>query len=155
TTNPLILLLSKTGMTFTAVQNGGVIPAQTFGVLNLGSGSLGWTVETSTLAGGQWLNATPGSGSSDAASSSGAPLVSVSVNPAGLQPGVYYGLVKVRSAGAANTPQEVVAVLQVLPAGTDDDRTAPIVQPSMLVFTGTVGTSSPSSQDVMVYDPTG
>ena len=78
--------------------------------------------------------------------------MSVSVNPAGLGPGVYYGLVKVRSQGAANTPQEVVAVLQVLAAGTD---VAPIVQPNMLVFTGTVGNSSPSSQNVLVYDPTG
>src|SRR5207244_2196715 len=95
TTNPLILLLSQTGLTFTAVQNGGTIPTQTFGVLNLGSGVLSWTVETSTLAGGSWLLATPNSGSSDAAASSGAPLVTVSVNTVGMQPGVYYGLVTV------------------------------------------------------------
>ena len=152
TTNPRILLLSQTGLTFTAVQNGGTIPAQTFGVLNLGSGTLNWTVETSTLAGGNWLLATPGSGSSGVVTSSGAPLVTVSVNTAQMQPGVYYGLVTVRSTGAANTPQEVVVVLQLLPAGTD---VAPIVQPGALVFSGTVGNSSPGSQDVLVYDPTG
>ena len=104
TTNPLLLLLSQTGLTFTAVQNGGVIPAQTFGVLNLGSGALNWTVQTSTLAGGNWLIATPNNGTSDAASISATPLVTVSVNPTGLQPAVYYGLVKVLSQGAANTP---------------------------------------------------
>ena len=51
TTNPLILLLSQTGLTFIAVQHGGAIPAQTFGVLNVGSGVLSWTVQASTLAG--------------------------------------------------------------------------------------------------------
>ncbi len=76
----------------------------------------------------------------------------MSVNLAGLNPGVYYGLVKVISVGAANTPQEVVAVLQVLPAGTD---VAPIAQPTSLIFTAAAGNSSPSSQDVLVYDPTG
>ena len=150
TANPLVMLLSQTGLTFTAVQNGGAIPPQTFGVLSLGSGTLNWVVETLTLSGGNWLSATPDSGSSDA--SAPAPLVTVSVNPAGLQPGLYYGRVKVVSSGAANTPQEVVAVLQVLPAGTD---VAPIVQPGSLIFTTPAGGSSPSSQDVLVYDPTG
>jgi trimeric autotransporter adhesin len=150
TTNPLVLLLSQSGLTFTAVQNGGVVPPQTFGVLNLGSGTLNWSVQISTLTGGNWLNATPDSGSSAAAVS--APLVTASVNPAGLAPGVYYGLVKLVSAGAANTPQEVVAVLQVLPPGTD---VAPIIQPTSLIFTAPAATSSPGSQNVLVYDPTG
>ena len=131
TANPVVMLLSQAGLTFTAVQNGGAIPPQTFGVLSLGSGTLNWSVQTSTLpAGGSWLIATPDSGSSVAAAPS--PPVTVSVNPAGLQPGVYYGLVTVVSAGAANTPQEVVAVLRVLPPGTD---VAPVVQPSSLIFT--------------------
>jgi hypothetical protein len=64
-----------------------------------------------------WLVATPNSGVSAPGSSSTAPAMTVSVNPAGLQSGVYYGLVTVTSVGAANTPQGVVAVLQVLPAG--------------------------------------
>ena len=151
TANRLVMLLSQTGLTFTAVQNGGAIPPQAFGVLSLGSGMLNWSVRTSTLpSGGGWLNATPDSGSSDAGAPS--PLVTVSVNPASLQPGFYYGLVTVVSPGAANTPQEVVVVLHVLPPGTD---VAPIVQPSSLIFTSPAGESSPSSQTVLVYDPTG
>lgn len=152
TTNPLVMLLSQAGLTFTAIQNGGAIPTQTFGVLNLGSGTLNWTVQTSTLTGGNWLNAAPSNGASTSADINGAPLVSVSVNPSGLAPGVYYGLVKVISTGAANTPQEVVAVLQVLPAGSD---LAPIVQPTSLLFSSPAGVSSPSSQIVSAYDPTG
>jgi uncharacterized protein (TIGR03437 family) len=152
-TNPLIMLLSQTGLTFTAVQNGGLVPPQTFSVLSLGSGTLNWTAQTSVLGGvNNWLSVTPNSGVSAPGSSSAAPAVSVSVNPAGLGPGIYYGLVTVTAAGAANTPQGVVTVLQVLPAGTD---IAPVVQPNSLVFTGPAGNSSPGSQNAMVYDPTG
>jgi hypothetical protein len=32
---------------------------------------------------------------------------------------------------------------------------APVVQPNSLIFIGTIGDSSPSSQNVVVYDPTG
>jgi uncharacterized protein (TIGR03437 family) len=153
TTNPLVMLLSQTGLTFTAVQNGGTIPSQTFSVLNLGSEVLPWSVQTSVLGGvSNWLAATPSSGSSNAGSANGTSVVTVSMNPAGLPPGIYYGLVTVTSQGAANTPQAVVVVLQVLAAGTD---VAPIVQPNSLVFTGAAGDSSPGSQTVQVYDPTG
>jgi uncharacterized protein (TIGR03437 family) len=153
TSNPLVLLLSQTGLTFTVVQNGGAIPPQAFSVLNLGSGTLNWSSQTSVLGGiNNWLAATPNSGSTRTASSSGAPVITVRVNPVGLQPGVYYGLVTVTSPVAANTPQAVVVVLQVLPARTD---VAPIVQPNSLIFTGPAGDSSPGSQTVQVYDPTG
>jgi uncharacterized protein (TIGR03437 family) len=153
TANPLVMLLSQTGLTYTGVQNGGAVAPQTFSVLNLGSGTLNWSVQTSVLGGvNNWLSVTPNIGVSTPGSSIAAPSVSVSVNPAGLAPGVYYGLVAVTAVGAANTPQGVVAVLQVLPAGTD---IAPVVEPNSLVFTGVVGSSSPSSQNVMVYDPTG
>ena len=57
------LLLTQTGMSFTAVARGGVVPPQSFGVVNLGTGSLGWTASVSTLAGGNWLSATPAGGS--------------------------------------------------------------------------------------------
>jgi len=151
--NPLILLLSQTGLTFTAAQNGGAVPPQTFSVLNLGSGTLNWTAQTSVLGGvNNWLAATPASGASASATSSTGPVVMVSVNASGLAPGVYYGLVTITAPGAANTPQGVVAILQVLPAGTD---IAPVVQPSSLDFTGPAGDSSPGSQNVAVYDPTG
>jgi hypothetical protein len=108
--------LSQTRLTFTSVQNGGAIPAQTCSVLNLGSGTLNWAAQTSVLgAVNNWLSATPNSGTTFTASLTGAPVVTVSVNPAGLQPGVYYGLVTVTATGADNTPQGVVVVLQVLP----------------------------------------
>jgi len=148
--NPLIMLLSQTGLTFTAVQNGGAVPPQMFSVLSLGSGTLNWTSQTSVLGGvNNWLIATPTGGASTLAAPA---IVSVSVNPSGLAPGVYYGLVTVIAPGAANTPQGVVAILQVLPPATD---LAPVVQPATLSFAGSTGNSSPGSLSVQVYDPTG
>ncbi len=71
---------------------------------------MNFTVSTSTLAGGQqWLSATPSAGRPRALD---LPAVTVTVNQAGLSPGFYYGLVRVDSAGAANTPQVATIALQ-------------------------------------------
>jgi uncharacterized protein (TIGR03437 family) len=140
------LLLTQTGMSFTGVAQGGVVPPQSFGVVNLGTGSLGWTASASTLAGGNWLSATPASGSSNA--SQAAPQVAVSVNPTGLAAGDYYGLVQITAPGAANTPQVVTVFLTVLPAGSDPGAS---VQPSELIFPVTPNADSPGSQNVLLY----
>jgi uncharacterized protein (TIGR03437 family) len=141
------LLLTQTGMSFTGVAQGGVVPPQSFGVVNLGTGPLAWTASVSTLAGGNWLSATPASGSSNA--SQAAPQVAVTVNASGLTAGDYYGLVRIDAPGAANTPQFVTAFLTVLPVGSDPGAS---VQPSELFFTATPNGGSPGSQDVLVYN---
>ena len=41
-----MILLSQTGLTFTAVANGGIVPPQTFGILNSGNGSMDWSVSS-------------------------------------------------------------------------------------------------------------
>ena len=139
------LLLTQTGLSFTAVAQGGVVPPQTFGVVNPGAGTLSWTASTSTLSGGPgWLRVTPASGSSSAGSP--APQVTVTVAPAGLAPGRYYGLVQIAAPGAANTPQVVTAFLEVLPPGSEPGA---VVQPPELVFSTTFG--RPSSQELLVY----
>ena len=50
------ILLSQTGLTFTAVQQGGAPLPQSFGILNTGKGSMGWSASVSTLSGGSWLS---------------------------------------------------------------------------------------------------
>jgi uncharacterized protein (TIGR03437 family) len=141
-------LLSQTGLSFTGVQGGGIVPPQSFGVLNIGSGLMNWTSGTATIAGGSWLNAGPASGFTDA-SARQVPLVSVSVDPSSLTAGRYYGLVEVDSAGAANTPQFVTASLQVLPP----DATPPAVtQPSSALFQSTAGSMAAGSQDILLYN---
>jgi uncharacterized protein (TIGR03437 family) len=143
---PQALLLTQTGMSFTGVAQGGVVPPQSFGIVNLGAGSLSWTASVSTLAGGNWLSAAPASGSSNA--SQAAPQVTVSVSPNGLTAGDYYGMVRIDAPGAANTPQVVTVFLAVLPAGSNPGAS---VQPAELFFTASPGGGSPGSQDVLVY----
>ncbi len=140
------ILISQTGLTFTAVAGGGVVPGQTFGVLNLGQGQMSWTARATTISGGaSWLQITPGSGSTDAASLS-VPLVEVDVNQAGLAPGNYYGQVQISAGAADNTPQVVTVALNVLPPGSDP---GPLIRPTGLIFTTAAGVN-PGSQNVLV-----
>jgi uncharacterized protein (TIGR03437 family) len=141
------ILLSQTGLSFTAVAQGGVVPPQSFGVLNIGQGVMNWTVSTSTLVGGDWLQVLQDRGSTDAASDT-VPLVAVRVDPSGLDPGGYYGLVRVDAPGAANRSQVITVFLEVQPSEQDP---GPRVEPSELVFTGVAG-ANPSSKDLLVYN---
>ena len=142
------VLLSQSGLSFTAVAGGGVVPPQDFGVLNIGNGGMPWSASSSTLSGGpSWLRATPPDATTDAASDT-VPGVTAAVIQAGLEPGRYYGLVRVDAPGAANTPQVVTAFLDVLPPGQDPGS---VVQPAELVFTGIAG-SQPSSLSVLIYN---
>ena len=137
-----VLLLSQTSLLFRAVQAGGAEPPQTFGVLNIGSGSLAWTAETTV----GWLRVSPAAGSSDAGSA-GIPRVTVSVDPSGLGAGFHVGFVEVRSAEANNSPQVVKVDLLVFPPGT---VLGAVVRPTGLIFVAAEGGSSPGSQNVSV-----
>lgn len=144
------ILLSQTGLTFTAVAAGGVVPPQTFGVLNIGQGIMNWSATASTLSGGSgWLSVTPPNGSSDANSLS-VPLVEVDINTSGLQAGAYYGQIQV-TATADNSPQVVSVVLNVLPAGSNP---GPVVRPTGLIFATVAGAANPASQTVQISNLT-
>src|SRR5262249_6616630 len=146
-----IIRLQQSGLTFTAVEGGGVTPAQSFGVQNLGQGVMSWSASTSVLSGdSRWLAAIPASGSSNA-SLPDAPPVGGRGDPAGLPAGDYYAQVSVSAPGAINSPQTISIVLNVLPAGSNP---GPIVQPAGLIFTGIAGGVSPGSQIVTVSNLT-
>lgn len=142
--SPQTLALSQGGFTFTAVAGGGVTPPQTFDILNTGSGNFTWTAQASTTSGGNWLSLSQNSGSS---SSSTFGTITISANPAGLAPGVYYGLVVVTATGAVNSPQQFEVVLNVMAAQNSAGGT---VAPSGFIFTSPAGGNSPSSQIVQV-----
>ena len=142
--SPQRIALSQRGFTFTAVQGGGVTPPQTFAVVNLGPGTFSWSAKASTLSGSGWLAITPNSGSSSATSFGS---VTASVNPAGLDPGVYYGLILISSDGAANSPQEVEVVLNLL---APEDSPGAVVGPSGLVFSAPAAGTDPSSQTFQI-----
>jgi uncharacterized protein (TIGR03437 family) len=146
---PQTMILSQNGLTFTAVQSGGVVPPQTFDVVNGGQGTMNWTASASVLGSvPTWLSVTPGSGSSTAGIP---PPVSVQVKPTGLAPGIYYGQIFVTSPTALNSPQMVGVVLNLL---TRDQNPGPVVQPSGLIFTGVAGGQNPQAQTVLVSDLT-
>ena len=110
---------------------------------------MGWSVTTCTLVDTRcdWLSVTPDSGASNP--SREVPEVTVEVDQTGLAPGDYYGLVEVRSARVANTPQVLTVFLEVLPEGSDPGAA---LTGHELVFTAVAGAGSPSSQDIFVYN---
>ena len=139
--------LSHPGLSFTAVAGGGVVPPVTFTISNIGRGTMNFTVSTSTLTGGAWLSASPGSGT--AVAGGAAPIVTVNVNQTGMASGFYYGQVRVDSPGAANTPHVATVALHVLDAGSDP---GPVIQPSEIVVTAVQGAPPPGAMDLFVYN---
>jgi len=145
-----LLTLSQTGLTFRTFADGGAPPPQTFTVLNGGSGSLNWTLKTSTLSGGSsWLSASPASGTSGGSGSP--PTVQVTANPAGLAAGDYYGQVQISAAGVSNSPQTVSVVLSIAAATTTED---PVVLPTGLIFVGVAGGSNPAAKSFTITNIT-
>ena len=143
-----VILLSQTGLSFRASAGGGAPLPQSFGILNSGQGSMPWTATVSSLpTGSSWLSIDQQSGTV-ATPFTDVSFINVSVNPAGLAAGDYYGSIQVKS-NAANSPQQVTVILTVLPAGTSP---GPEVRPSGVIFTGAAG-ASPGSQDVLVGNP--
>ena len=148
------LHLSQSGLSFVAVANGGVVPPQIFGILNTGNGAIDWDITTSTLSGGpDWLRTSRAMGRTGAGSG---PTVEVSVNPAGLSPGTYYGLIRVEYGAddepAANSPQFVTVFLEVLAPGSDPGA---IIQPAELLFTGVENGPYPASKEILIYSLAG
>ena len=90
------LLLSQTGLTFTAVQGVGVSADQSFQALNAGAGKVRWT-SAASLPGPEplWLSI----GNQSGVLQSGTPGtdIPVHVNAGGLAAGTYYGQVLISS----------------------------------------------------------
>jgi uncharacterized protein (TIGR03437 family) len=104
------LQLSRSGLNFTASIGGAAPPAQSFTVSNAGGGTLNWTAHAQAIGGGSWLSVTQG-GVSNGGQTGG--VATVSVNPAGLAEGQYYGAVDIRAPGAVNSPQSLSVLLKI------------------------------------------
>jgi uncharacterized protein (TIGR03437 family) len=146
--SPQQIVLSQTGMTFTAVAQGGTVLPQSLGVLNVGSGSMSWMATANTLSGPAWLSLSATSGTVNRPFLD-VSFVDVSVDATSLETGTYYGNVQVTAPGASNSPQTVLVVLNVLQPGSNP---GPLLRPTGLVFTGVAGASNPGSQNVTVAD---
>ena len=139
-----LLRVSQRGLTFTAVSGGGQVPSQSFQVLNDGLGVMPWNIGVTTLAGGNWPAVTPSTGVSEPSRPA---TVDVQVNTQGLTPRAYYGLLEVAAPDAANSPQFVTLVLNLLPSDRDP---GPIVMPLGLIFATPPGGPAPPSQSVRI-----
>ena len=142
------MVLSQTGLTFTAVEQGGSLLPQSFSILNTGQGSMTWSATATPLSGGSWLSIDQSSGTV-ATPLTGASPINVSVNASGLSAGTYYGQIVVTAPGAPNSPQSISVIFNVLPAGSNPGAE---VRPTGLIFIGQAG-SSPGSQTVMISNP--
>lgn len=149
------LVVSQSGVRFQASQGNVAPPAQTIQVTNPGSGSLNFTATATTLSGNAtWLAVTPATGTSTSAAPAS---LNISVDPTGLAPGNYYGLVNISAPGAVNSPQLVEVVFNVLAVCTADcvgGNAGAVVAPTGLIFVAQAG-SNPPPQDVQVSNPSG
>ncbi|MBL8211394.1 MAG: hypothetical protein JNK87_11810 [Bryobacterales bacterium] len=143
---PQQLRLDRSGLTFATMANGATL-TQSLRVLNTGTGTMPFTALASTTSGGAWLRVTPGSGQSNAGLT--APALNVSVDPTGLAPGAYFGLVTVNAPNVDNAPQSAVVVLNVFP---NDAPPGAQVSPYGLVFT-TPPEGRPANQTISLSNP--
>ncbi|MBM3295267.1 MAG: BACON domain-containing protein [Candidatus Aminicenantes bacterium] len=104
--NPSISL-GASRLFFGAVQGGTAGPAQIVSVVHSGPPPRNWTVADNR----SWITAAPASGS-------GSGQISVTVDPSGLGPGAYTGVITVADPNAAEFPPKTITVsLTVYPAG--------------------------------------
>jgi uncharacterized protein (TIGR03437 family) len=123
------------------------VPFQSFGVVNLGRGSMGWTA-TAKVSSGEvpWLSASVAGGTSIAGSQDN-PGIDVQVDASQLKPGTYTGQIRIDAPAAANSPQFVTVTVQARsPSASVPVRVAPL----LLVFTAPSALSPPGSQSVVL-----
>jgi uncharacterized protein (TIGR03437 family) len=148
------ITLSQSGLTFSAIAGEQTPPAQPFTVSSQGTGSLSWTAQPQTVSTPEsdtpnWLSITSAAGSS-IAGQAGSP-VEVSVNPAGLPSGQYYGSVNIAAPNAVNSPQSVTVLLNVTAAGQTTANAE--VSTGGIILSGPAGSPMPQQQQVSLFNP--
>jgi uncharacterized protein (TIGR03437 family) len=105
-----------------------------------------WTAQR--FGGDGWLALGSTSGQTSAGSPGSVPLT---LTPQSLTPGEYYASVRVGVAGVANSPQEVIIVLKVVPSNAP---TLILPDPAGLVFVSTPDQPVPNPQNVALLTGT-
>lgn len=141
TTGPL-LALSRAALLFGASAAGGTTPAQTVVVTN--AGAAGTTVNWTAVSDRAWLSVSPASGT-------GAGLLSIAVNAAGLAPGKYEGTVSVDDPQAANGPLIIAVVFKIKAAAKNAAPIGKISTPlNRAMVEGCIAVSGWALDDVAV-----
>jgi hypothetical protein len=94
------LLASPSSLTFASTNGGANPPAQTFGLTNVGSGTLNYTLSTNA----PWLSVSPVAG---ALAAGVGQQMTVSINNSGLQTGTSNAVITITDPAATNNPQVV------------------------------------------------
>jgi uncharacterized protein (TIGR03437 family) len=140
------LILSQTGATFQAVAGSPTTLQQDVFVIAADQVTE-WNATSSTVAGGNWLQVTPTTGTSDPSQSP--PSVQISASALNLAAGSYYGQVTVSPVNT-NSRQTITVVLNVLPRGQAPGES---LQPTGLLFASTAGAAAPSAQMIQLINP--
>ncbi len=130
------LRLSLRGLAFTAVKGGGNPPPLLFDVINDGVDPMPFTAAVASFPSASWLQA---SGTQGTVAPQSRRPVTVRVNPGNLNPGVHFGVIEARAAGAAGEVRLLTVVLNLLAEGS---RPPAVVEPTGLLFLGTAGAST-------------
>jgi uncharacterized protein (TIGR03437 family) len=136
-----ILGLNPHGFQFQAREDNGNAIRRNLSVLNIGEGTFNWTARILDPEQSPWLSISASSGTATPAA---AGTIPVTVNPDGVRPGIYSALILISSAQAANSPQLLSVVFQVM-AATEPPQGTP--SPSGLFFSRTArsGVSEPQA----------
>ena len=111
------LLIDPSAIVFTAASTATGSLSQTLRVINLGEGSLQWSISLTSGSLPSWLEISPNAGTAGP----GAPQASttiLSADPTGLGSGVNQVLLEVSAPGASSSPQLLAVTLHVVPAAT-------------------------------------
>lgn len=106
-----------------------------------------WTARAETRTGGEWLQPTQTSGNTNDLVSGG---VGAAINPAGLSPGSYYGLIEVEAPGAGNSPQQATVTLVVKARG---ENVQPALSPQGAIAVAEEGSNTTVQQFFDVSNP--
>jgi uncharacterized protein (TIGR03437 family) len=141
-----LLGVNTTGVLFQARQNGGSSAVSNIEILNNGDpdSAVNWTA--SLVSGSNWLNLVSSSGSATSAAP-GILSLELAQNATQMTPGPYYALVKITDPNSLNSPQFVIAVLNLEP---DSVAPSPDVAPTGVFFTTTANGSAPPAQQVLI-----
>jgi len=130
------LVVTPSYLTFNSQTGGGIQP-QYLNVVNSTGGAVAFSVTASTGTGGAWLSFSPATGVTPYS-------VVVSVNPGGLGPGTYSGLITIAPTSSGGGPTQIPVTLNVYSTGQL------VVDPSALTFNYQGGGPLPATQYLSV-----
>lgn len=129
TAQPSLIVVTPETLKFIASQNGANPSPQYVTITNGGGGTLNWSASKHVA----WLTVFPANGTAPS-------IVSFSVSPQYVPPGIHYDNVLISAAGASNSPETVVVKFEVIQGPLIG------VTPKTLFFTARVGDPDPEAQ---------